>query len=99
MPISLIRISTRITTDVPFYTMPPEFDQHMQVTYEDPGHRTMLVISLSADGLVETRKSTWSTAAVLHDTLADMICYSHICMMDDYNTAHGITVEQSVTEG
>jgi len=93
--ITLHRISTRPTTDVPFYSMTPEFELHLKTTYDDTGKRLGVVVTESVDGLTQTRVGTWIDGDTLHGTLYDDACLAQLTEMHAYNAVNNITLVET----
>ena len=96
MTISLTRTSTRTSTDIPFYVRSPEIDAHIQSQYGDTGQRINATVTVSADGLVQTRESIWGNYPALINTDSDPIVLNYLETMKTYNLANGITVVETI---
>lgn len=55
------RITIRQDVDTPFWNFTPEQLANIKTKYDDSGRRVQFSISISEDGLIETRSHVWAS--------------------------------------
>lgn len=88
MPFKTVRTSTRPDTSIPFFKNTDEVRSYIKSTYDNTGKRLSMEITLSEDGLTETRTQVWASHAAYQEFKADPNIPNEA---GPYTIEHGIT--------
>jgi len=84
------RITFRPTTDISFWEWPDEITQYVADTYDATGLRESCTVTVTDDGLIQTRTSVWKDRAS-HIKFCNDPTLVHVWIMrDSYHAEHEI---------
>ena len=93
-----VHVRTIPNSDTPFEFMSDEVINYIKTNYDDTGKRTSFSVSHSANGLVLTYTSVYSSEATRNEIKNDSTVSAESARRNKINEDRGITREMTVDE-
>ena len=98
MPITITRIQTRPSTDIPFFFEieqdRTEYENYLKTKYRDTGKLLGFDRTMSNDRLTATSNITWESQEAFAEFFADSYCVENFLSVSaEYEQTHGIKTE------
>ena len=93
-----VQVRTIPNANTPFETMSDEVINYIKTNYDDTGKRTSFSVSSSANGLVLTYTSVYSSEATKNEFANDSTISTEAARRNKINEDRGITREMTVDE-
>ena len=93
-----VQVRTIPNADTPFETISDEVVNYIKTNYDDTGKRTTFSVSHSANGLVLTYTSVYSSEATRNEIKNDSTISTESARRNKINEDNGITKEVTVDE-